>query len=696
MINIWRTDGSGIKGSGKIYGDYKYHTAENGRGEGNHGIFINTLATNTRLTGSVDCSYWYGDAIYGSGDTQFMNQIDGSNYVDSSTESEIAQGNIDQDGNINTSDNEYYYTVSLLPLTGGNFDNITTRDNQQRFVNLTGASFGGWEGMRNQYFKIAFYDASDTFLFITNKLPWFDKVFIPDEATQARIVISTPLDIPNVQLNLRPDLNPDGLIVEGWTLSHCGRQGVSNGPLNATYRNIWFHHIGGLDAGPGYGIDYEDGGRIRKNIIIENCLFQNNWGDIILKGCENVVIANNTFKASTIATNNSTYANIETGISSLFGRNVKVYGNTLYNKSVGLDRQDHFFNNIFKGGNLSYSSNGNYVTNNQFWNVYVAHSANASRDRLNHPTVFKNNEFKYNQRKLGYWFFNPNNAAKFEDNLFKWNDVGDWNFAAESTDAYMVANSNGFDSFYLDQTQTTDFGGSFKNNSYEGMLPEVALLDYSSGNNRPLMTSSENMIYEMPVEHTFGLPVSYTHINRVIYGWLEYDLNQYETSIISETPTISHVGGKIHLRSTDGYSWVNNGSNLLATSARNVNMYFEDFEFVNEIAFTRTDISQKFMDLEHLGTTVFKDCVFDLQSMPNYVMDLTQTANFGTNLGDVTFIDPDFKNGFSVILRPQDKILYTKPNANCSSFVDNATAVTALGVGYYYKDSTTGEFKITY
>jgi len=40
-------------------------------------------------------------------------------------------------------------------------------------------------------------------------------------------------------------------------------------------------------------------------------------------------------------------------------------------------------------------------------------------------------------------------------------------------------------------------------------------------------------------------------------------------------------------------------------------------------------------------------------------------------------------------------IRYTKPNSACPSYVDNATALAALGEGYYYKDTTTGKFEVT-
>src|SRR5690606_10303886 len=195
------------------------------------------LSTNSRLVGSIDCSYWYGDAVYSSADTQFMNQIDGANFVDGSTESPIEQGNILDDGTIDTANTEWWYSTNMLTLEGNQFNNITSRG-LQRWVNLTGSSFGGWEGMRTPYFKIAFYYSGGNFMFLTNEVIWYDRIYVPDGATQARVVFVTPLDPSNIQLNLRPDLSSNGLIMEGWTTSHCGRQGISNGPSNAIYRNI--------------------------------------------------------------------------------------------------------------------------------------------------------------------------------------------------------------------------------------------------------------------------------------------------------------------------------------------------------------------------------------------------------------------------------------------------------------------------
>ena len=67
--------------------------------------------------------------------------------------------------------------------------------------------------------------------------------------------------------------------------------------------------------------------------------------------------------------------------------------------------------------------------------------------------------------------------------------------------------------------------------------------------------------------------------------------------------------------------------------------------------------------------------------MKGYVMDLTQTGNFGASLGAVTFIDPDFDwdddgiNDWSITLRAGDKIIYTEIGQD-GSFDKFATKAT--------------------
>lgn len=66
--------------------------------------------------------------------------------------------------------------------------------------------------------------------------------------------------------------------------------------------------------------------------------------------------------------------------------------------------------------------------------------------------------------------------------------------------------------------------------------------------------------------------------------------------------------------------------------------------------------------------------------------------------GDNTVFLDNFRDEGSVTINDGgtgNLIKYTKPNSACPSYADNATALAALGEGFFYKDTTTGKFEIT-
>lgn len=77
-------------------------------------------------------------------------------------------------------------------------------------------------------------------------------------------------------------------------------------------------------------------------------------------------------------------------------------------------------------------------------------------------------------------------------------------------------------------------------------------------------------------------------------------------------------------------------------------------------------------------------------------IDLTNTSRVPATTGPISFINCNFEN-ISLILRPIDKLLYTYPSSNAPLYVDNATAVATLGVGYWYRDSdNSNKLEVTY
>ncbi len=688
LLTLWRTRGSSIVGKGGIIkGDYKtpdgieIYTSENGKGEHNHGVCwfsltVDSIFENLKVYG------FYGDAFYGQGDTQFMNQIDGTNNIDGATDSTISVGYIDETGAIQSGETDFVYTTSLLPLTGFQFDNITSLG-LQRWTMLTGGSFGNWSGLSNPYYYIAYYDAGGTFQYRSDKLTWFQRVYIPEDTyTQARIVFFNPDQYggstADIEATLRPDLHAFGGYMKNCTGAHCGRQGISNGPSNYTIEENTFHDIGGLDAGPGFGIDYEDGGRTKQNIRIINNVFYNNWGGITTKNPENVVISGNRVGPNTKDLTEAPTNTFEVGISTVEGRNVVVSDNMIYNAQSGVDRQAHWYGNKLYGGRFSYSSNGSKVNDNQFWDMSFIHNVGSS-DRVDHPTIFENNEIRITQKYQDYLFDEDGNAASFYGNRFLFNDVGNWETNKERSDNNIELGATFLgeqvNRLFLRQSMTTDFGGEWKDNIFEGLFVKS---DTSSGNGAFPLLNYEGDRIGTSMEFGNGLQKDFYLKNVKVEGWLEFDLPQWNNSLTASPGTVSILDSEIVIDNT--FAWTNNGANILTTAEKDMNLYVENTVFRIEPTYTLVN-RQKFFDLNHFGTTVFKNVTFDT-SLANFNMDMTDTTAFGTTLGAVTFINCKFLNGMTVTLRAQDDIqggdfgepdnilaLYTKGTPTSSDWV---------------------------
>lgn len=715
LLSTWYTRNSHIIGTGgRFLGDYKtplgvhIYTNQNGKSENNHCIVKHSMSVNCTENG-LNIFGFYGDGIYGTGDSQFMNQIDGVNKIDAATDSLISVGYIDEFGVVDAANTDFVYSTSFLTLEGGQFDNITSVG-VQRFMMLTGSSFGSWGGSANPYFWVLYYDTNDNFLFKTQPLTWFSRVYIPEESyVKCKILLMNPDNFggvtDDIEINLRPSLHSFGGGLYNSKIMFCGREAYSNGGSDYEIDNNILANIGGLPAGPGYAINWEDGGRIKQNLRITNNRIFNCWGGISIKNAENVFISGNVIGAETLdlsaAPTNEWQAGITTN-----GYNVEVYNNTLYNCGTGISRRTRMFENKFIFGRVDYEGTGESIEQNLFRNIALYE--NTSNARVGNPSVFKNNVFRYDLDNSSYYFKESFNAASFIDNEFVFNNVSEWKNDTQSSSNNMITNSVKLgltvNRLFLRQTQTLDIGGVFTGNTVTGMLPSVSSRDFSSGNGW-FRLGTTNCRIDMPVEFNYGFPVDYTRENLIVNSWVEEDLNQYESTIISPTPLITYIDSEFNLLEADGYPMANNGFALWSTAEKNVSYYLKNHKFKIEQAFAYNYIaSQKLFDINHLGTTVLENCLFDMQGNPNYVMDMRQGINFGDNLGAVTFIDPILKNGMSITLRKvanadavDDFVVFTKPSALMSTYAQYADEATADLAGYpsgYLYVTPTGEMRM--
>ena len=129
------------------------------------------------------------------------------------------------------------------------------------------------------------------------------------------------------------------------------------------------------------------------------------------------------------------------------------------------------------------------------------------------------------------------------------------------------------------------------------------------------------------------------------------------------------------------FTWTNTGSNIVTTDDKNVNFVFKDCKFINEVDYDITGSAHRFMNLDHLGTTVFENCYFEVNGdSGNKPFDLTNTSRFGTS--KVTFNNPTFVN-MDVTLRAQDEINAEVKTVNgiAPDATGNVTIATGGGSG---------------
>ena len=685
-VTIYKTKNSSIKNM-FAFGDYTYYPSENGKTEGNHFMFGITLTYDITIENNYVEGY-FGDAISHGGDSQFTNYIKGNG----TGASNVAIGNIDDLGILDTNNTDYIYTTEFLPITTYQF----TRSQEiegNKYFQLTASSFSGWGGLLQPYFWAVFYDASYNFLYRTQKQTHYDKVFWRDNnVAYVKIVMPKVRDITLINLQVRPDASSERYTIISNEFTRCGRQGISNPPGGSKVLYNYIHDIGGLAAGPGYGIDIEDGSQLNRDILILGNIFRNNWGDITLIGAENISIINNHFLRNTRDQNiygapTQTY---QAAVDASLGRNIIITGNLIEYKRISLDRQDVFHGNRMNGGVISYRSNNNSVKNNKLRNVRLSSTTNTA-DRIGYPTLIEDNEFSYNQANDGayYWFTDNNNSAIVKNNRFIFNDISQWSFEAVQSDGDLESGV-GNNKLFVKITQNVDNGGYWENNIFKGILPPLASRDYDVGTASFLLTNYDGDIIDHPISFQSGLAQDYKMKFKTHWVW--FQLTDFESTIISATPTISIHDSEFIVDSR--YLWTNNSSSVVEIDSRNVNFEFINTIFDLQVASTVTGGGNKYFDWRQLGTTLLENCTF--KSVTAKVIDFTDTSIYPSDLGNIFNINP-IVDGISFILRSQDKIVFTKASplmATYAQFADEAAATTAgYPSGYMYM-TPTGEYRV--
>ena len=697
MLRFQRTADSSIEGM-HFKGDRDIYWSENGKGEQNHCIAAWTSAIRPTVKNTT-IEYFYADAYIGGGDQQFVNYLQGDTApAPLIQDSDWTVGNISDTGVIDGGDTDYVYSTTAVSISSFHF-NKSTFNGSKPFYFLTGGSYSGWAGMLTPYYYAIYYsDAGTTFVHKSERQRMYDKITIddPDNWKYIRIVVEAPIDKEDLDLRVRPALIPEGEVIENCLFQYNGRQGISNLGRNFLVNNCIFQYIGGINAGPGFGIDLEDNHGLTSNGTISNCTFLNNWGDIKLISCSNIKLFGNTYLTPSIDVNDNGAPTqvYHSGILSSYGRKINISKETIYQRTISLDRQDMIDNIRMEGGIVYYSANANTVKNSKFRDVTLyGDGIDPNIDRLGYPTIIENNEFRYNRSLPGqYLFRDPQLVGAFKNNTWHFNDVSDLSYEATDSSVNLVSGVDIL--FFYQSNMTADYGGGFLGgNKIYGILPSPTTRDHTGTIALPISNMEGVNEFYHSILFQKGLPQDRTIDGlKIKNGWLSFGLDQFENSIVSTTPVLTFNDAEITV--TTDYPWTNTNARMLTTPSKNVSLVFNDLKIDLQQTSSVIGSSNRFIKFSQLGTLTFVRP--DWSSASSKTLDFTSTFIVSSTAGAITIQDPVNLNNLTLTLRSIDHVVFTGPNKYMTTYAEFADETAADAAGYpngYWYITPSGDLK---
>lgn len=650
LVGIWNNHGGGIHGQGKIHGDWLTHDfVTGGTSEG----CLNVICYHNCKDNVVDIDTIEdapGDNFDCGGDPFF------SPHYNSIVEAIFTKGfEIGYDG-VEVANSKMAYS-NKLALTADQFQDY-------KFMVFGGGGYAGTFGLDIQNYYAAFYDASDNFLGRTSLLETYARVNFPEGATQVSLIIWQPLDWSGLAGTLHCPTYPINFIFGVKNINHGVRQGASNFSAHSTVKGCRFEDNGqrldGTDGSPGFGIDLEDGYQILQFVNIEDCVFKNNKrGDVILKGARYTTINDCSFE-----NDDKMYDSFRNPISLCNGRYTKFTNNVMQDKELLTGRGDTVINNVMKDCKISLSYDQETISDcYDCHDTVIWRSGGIRRD--DETSLIKDCTFRYHKQPVaGDEVFSGLYHLNIKDCKFIFDDLSSEGLSYTFTYATNVSL------------------GSVDGMVVEGVSPQN---NYGSGLQMYWYKSIKNLDSSINLLVANGLPQDMVMENINIKGWFDLSLSQ-ATSDGSASNKIDIINMNCYV---DDATYLGTGGRRMLSLRKDVDVHIKNSSFIIDIG--NVAQGEYIMGLSNSGTTIFENTVINTSRL-NTVLDLPTVATGG----NITFIDCDFGDNITVSLRAGDKILYTKPNEKCALYADNATALADMGAGYYYRDSATGEFKMTY
>jgi hypothetical protein len=433
-------------------------------------------------------------------------------------------------------------------------------------------------------------------------------------------------------------------------------QGMSNISPYSKVTGIIFDTNGkrknGQTGSPAFDIDIEDFYQGLNNIDIYNNIFQNSGlGVIILKGTKFVRFFNNTVNYNT----NPIYKGKVMSFGN--GHDTQIFNNILRDVSVDLGRRDEMYGNTLFDVSVAFSGEGDTFRNhtNNYNTRLTSVAVDTDNANADYPTVsyVTDNIFTYDKPLSSTALIGLSDGGKI---IFK-NNIFDGGGNTVSNTQILV---NAFSSSIVSKGYTDNI--IFKN--------FIPALDYDN----PLSWVVQDV---NKLETDIGLSIRTGGARNALLSnskaaWLDLQMTNFANTNTGEffTYTIDNL-----VLNPVRSSFLIAGRFLVRAAIKDFNLLVKNSEFLINHQ------NSNFFNIQNNGTKVFINCFFKTAKLNS-----TQTVTSEFKFINCTFENIVFTNGI---------LLYTYPDPNAPTYADNATALAALGDGYYYKDSTTGKFEVT-
>lgn len=657
-----------FKSKGLLYqGEKPFHQYSNGNpGIGDefvHGIFISDAVINPRFTQGVSFEF-EGDGVNGDYDLQFNNYIQGANFTSGNTASDLTLGTIDDVTGVKTADTnaKYAYTTTRLDISTSQYENsraLHPTGKGLRSYSYAGSSFAGWSGMKTPRYWAYYYDASNNYLYKSGEQRFYDVYEYPDEVKYVDIVIEKPIDIANINTQVRSPMQSYGAVFDSFDVRDCGRHAFANLPSFTSWYNSVLQGAGPNQ--PGYLGNIEDYRDAAMYYHFDNIIWKDAaYGGLNFVGTIGVNVTDCFFLGTSEPLRKRVSSPFVTGVGQSGARDATVSGTLFRNTTEQFDRSNKFTQNIKLGGSIEVSANGNFIGDNDLHNVSISSLPTVDVDR--EVSMFKGNRMTYDKPWDSYLFRETSNSMIWKDITVKFNSKARVTFEVDYDYVFedIVLNENGGNKLWNPSpVPTVDYGGYWEDVSITGARPALAARDYTYSS-VPLL-DMKNVHIGTSISFQVGLPKDRTFTNLTVDGGIEFQLDQFETSIVSTTPILTFNDLKINIEDAD-FDWTNVGAKLIDVDAKNVGFVFNGGELNLNLASTVTGTSNKFFEYNGLGDAYFNYTKWYSQTAKN--IDFTNTSIVGSTAGNIhlKFKTPADHTNITFTLRAGDTIEYTEIN----------------------------------